>query len=526
MYLLLEQIMSEEMTIEMSKKIMDDATDKAAELLETKPAIAELILKQLLRVDPEHSTGMQLLGLAKHRLGKNAEAIEIFQVALELDPGNADNYSNIGIAYGALGSHERAISNIKKAIELNPKQYLFYNNLALQYRLIGDHKSAVSTLEQGIEMSPNQSQMWTNLGGIYGEMKQIKKSLECFEKALEVDACCAAAHVDIAFAHHLLGEWEDGFYSYEWRFEYFPQMDFYKKAYDQSKRWNGVDSLEGKTILIYAEQGLGDCLQFLRFIPKLKARGCKVIIHCPEGLELIVKRHEGVDGTSTRDIVNNTGEELPEYDYQCAMMSLPHLLKCFKYSGKPYIKPVTTNFKKYIDDEYGTDKLKIGIMWAGSPAHPHDQRRSIPLKHFRQIYNTEGLTLFSLQFDTRPRKYGGFEMRPGSEGKIVDYSEGCEGMKLIDLTTMIKNMEDTCTILAGLDLVISCDTSVVHLAGAMGVPCWMLLPYNPDWRWGLDGDTTVWYDSVKIFRQQERDDWAGVFQEVQKELNETLLQNK
>jgi tetratricopeptide (TPR) repeat protein len=521
-----EKNMSEEMTAEMAKKIIDEATDRAAELLDTKPAMAEIILKQLMRIDPEHSTGLQLLGLAKHRLGKNAEAIEIFQTALELYPDNADNYSNIGIAYGALGNNQRAIENIKKAIALNPSQFLYYNNLALQYRIIGDHKSAVATLETGIEIAPNEAQMWTNLGGIYGEMKQIRKSLECFSKALEIDPCYAAAHVDTAFAHHLLGEWEDGFDAYEWRFNYFDQMKYYKNAYDQSKRWNGVDSLEGKTILIYAEQGLGDCIQFLRFIPKLKSKGCKIIIHCPEGLDSIVKRIEGVDGTSNRDIVNNTGDEFPPYDYQCAMMSLPHLLRCFKYSGKPYIKPVTTKFKNFVEDEYGSGTFKIGLMWAGSPAHPHDQRRSIPLKHFRPIHDTEGITLFSLQFDTRPRKYGGFEMRPGSEGKIVDYSEGCEGMKLIDLTTMIKNMEDTCTILAGLDLVISCDTAVVHLAGAMGVPCWMLLPFNPDWRWGIDGDTTLWYDSVKIFRQKERDDWPSVIKEVKKELNETLLQNK
>jgi len=511
--------MSEEMTIESAKKIIDEATDRAVELLESKPAIAELILKQLLRVDPEHFSGLQLLGLAKHRLGKNTEAIEIFQTTLELDPYNADNYNNIGLAYGALGNHQRAIENIKKAIELAPEHYLFQNNLALQLRMIGDHKSAIASMENAIKICPSSAQMWTNLGGLYGEMKQVRRSLDCFNEAIEHDPCYSAAHVDAAFAHHLLEEWEDGFDSYEWRFEYFDQMKFYKNAYNQGKRWNGIDSLKGKTILVYAEQGLGDCIQFIRFVPELKAKGCKVVVHCPLGLDAVVRRCEGVDDTSNRDIVNNTGEEFPQYDYQCCSMSLPHLLRSYKYNGKPYIKPTTTSFKKFINEEYGEDSLKVGIVWAGSPAHPHDQTRSIPLKNFNGINNTEGIKLFSLQFDTRPRKYG-FDMRPGSEGKIVDYSEGCENIKLIDLTTMIQSMEDTCTILAGLDLVISCDTSIIHMAGAMGIPCWMLIPFNPDWRWGMEGDTTIWYDSVKIFRQKDKGNWAGVFEEVQKELND------
>lgn len=517
--------MSQEMTLEKAKKIMQEAIDKALELSTVKPLVAEVILKQLLKIDPEHLSALQLLGLIQHRNGKNAEAIEIFQTAIELDPTNADNYNNIGLAYAALDNNQRAIENIKKAIELENQKYIFYNNLALQYRLSGNYDLAISNLEYGISICPT-AQMWTNLGGLYGELKQIEKSKECFAKALEIDPVYSDAHVDMAYAHHLLGEWEDGFDYYEWRIDHFDQMKFYKQAYDPSKRWNGIDSLDGKTILVYAEQGLGDCIQFLRFIPELKSKGCRVVVHCPESLSSLTKRMEGVDATVDRDIVNNCGEEFPQYDYHCAMMSLPHLLRSFKFNGKPYMIPATVNFKKVIDDEYGADCLKVGIVWAGSPAHPHDQRRSIPLKCFRAIHDIENLKLFSLQFDTRPRKYG-FDMRPGSHGKIVDYSEGCEGMNLIDLTTIIKNMNDTSSVLAGLDLVISCDTSIVHLCGALGIKCWMLLPYNPDWRWGLDGEKTIWYDSVRIFRQKEKGNWQQVVDEVEKELkNEIVLQNK
>ena len=519
------------MTADKANKVMNDAIEKAGEFLETKPSISEIICKQILKCDPEHLGALQLLGLAKHRLCQNAEAIEIIQTALDIDPTCADNHNNLGLAYSGLENHERAIEYIKKAIDLNPKQYLFYNNLALQYRLIENYEQSIETMKQAIEMFPGSPQMWTNLGGLYGEIKDVDESIRCFETALKYEPSYSAAHIDLACSYFLKKEWKLGFEEYEWRFDYFSQMSYYKKSYDQDKRWNGRNSLQGKKLLIYAEQGLGDTVQFIRYVPKLKELGAHVTIHCSPNLDPLLKRFEGVDKTMNRDIVSGNGDEFPEYDYQCCMMSLPYLLKDFNITGNPYIKSATQNFKKFIDDEYGTENLKVGIVWGGSPSHPYDRRRSIPLKEFLPIYEMEGVKLFSLQFDTRPRKHGlshdlGFDMRPGSDGKIVDLAEGCEDMQLVDLTTMIQSFEDTCTILEGLDLLISCDTSVCHLAGAMGKPCWMCLPYNPDWRWGIEGNTTEWYDSLRIFRQPARHDWKSVFEEVKKELNETILSNK
>lgn len=518
------------MTAEKANKVMDEAIEEAGKFLEKSPAITELICKQLIKCDPEHLGGLQLLGLAKHRLGQNAEAIEIIQTALEIDPTCADNHNNLGLAYAGLENHERAIEYIEKAIDLNPNQYLFYNNLALQYRLIEDYDKSIKTMKEAIEMFPGSPQMWTNLGGLYGEIKDVDESIKCFETAIKYEPSYSAAHIDLACSYFLKKEWKLGFEEYEWRFDYFSQMSYYKKSYDQDKRWNGRNSLQGKNLLIYAEQGLGDAVQFVRYIPQLKELGAHITIHCSPNLDPLLKRCEGVDKTMNRDIVNGNGDEFPEYDYQCSIMSLPYLLKDFNITGKPYIKAVTPNFKKFIDEEYGTDKLKVGIVWGGSPAHPYDKRRSIPLKEFMPIYEMEKVQLFSLQFDTRPRKHGlsndGFDMRPGSDGKIIDLAEGCEEMKLIDLTTMIQSFEDTCTILEGLDLLISCDTSVCHLAGAMGKPCWMCVAYNPDWRWGVEGNTTEWYDSLRIFRQPARHDWKSVFEEVKKELNETILSNK
>jgi hypothetical protein len=305
------------------------------------------------------------------------------------------------------------------------------------------------------------------------------------------------------------------------------------------KLWDGKADLNGKRVLIYGEQGLGDIIQFVRFTKFLKEKGAHVIVHCPTNLDAIIRRVEGVDETTNKDIYNKTDEVFPEYDYQFSMMSFPYLLNLDTISGKPYVKPATTAFKDYMQKEYGKT-LNVGIVWAGNPAHPHDQRRSIPLENFRLLHDTPGVKLFSLQIESSKRQYGVTYRNLESVAKpddtcinkfipqhgIVDYSENCEDMKIVDLTKMIQSFDDTATILAGLDLVVCCDTATAHLAGAMGVPVWVAIPYNPDWRWELKGDTTYWYDSMKLYRQPERDDWKSVFERMQKDLNETVLQNQ
>lgn len=525
--------------LEKANQIMNEAVEKAGELICTKPQIAEIILKQLLKCDPEHLSGLQLLGLCKHRMGDNAEAIEIIQTALEIDPDNADNWNNLGLAYAGLGQHERAIESIEKALTINPNQFLFKNNLSLQYRAVGDYEKSVSMMKESIAIN-EKPQLWLNLGGIYGELRDIDNSQKCFEKAIELDPEYPAAHVDMAFVHHLRGNWQKGFEEYEWRFWYYPQMKHYLNNFDQSKTWNGKDSLKGKTMLIYAEQGSGDAIMFVRYAKHLKDLGAKVIIHTAPALSELLLRVEGVDGVNTRDIFIDKGEPFPEYDYQISLMSAPFLLGMKEIDGSPYIKPVTTSFKDYMKQEY-PNTFNIGIVWAGNPAHPHDRKRSIQLKHFDVIQNVEGVKLFSLQMDVRKRQYGATYRNMSSENTkvedpcsakfqaekdVVDYCEDCDHMKVTDLTQMIQSFEDTATVLAGLDLVICCDTATAHLAGAMGVPVWVLIPYNPDWRWKLEGDTTQWYDSMRLFRQMERDNWPQVMERVAGELNEVVLQDQ
>jgi len=518
--------------LDRADEIMDQAVEKAGDFLQERPLSAEVILRQLMKIDPEHLGGLQMLGLVKHRLGQNAEAIEIIQTALDLDPTNADNWNNMGLAYGGLGNCEKSVQCLRTALEYKPTHFMYMNNLALQLRGQDKHEEAVEVLKEAlsIDLAP---QMLINLGGIYGEMKKYEQAAECFSKAIEIDPKYSPAHVDLGFIHALKGEWEETFEEYEWRFSHYPQLSYYLDQYDQEKRWCGQD-LQDKTILLYSEQGVGDGIQFIRYAKQLKERGATVLVHCAPSLNNLFERLEFVDKVVNRNIVEGTGEELPEYDYQSPIMSLPLVLNDFNVSGEPYITPATDKFRSYLEEEHGKGTFNVGIVWAGSPAHPHDKLRSIPLRHFKALEGVDNVKLFSLQVDTRKRVYGTIthpeacnnESDFQSTDELVDYCEGGEDMKLIDLTTIIQDFEDTATVIGGLDLIICCDTAVVHLAGAMGVPAWILLPYNPDWRWCAEGETTDWYDSVRLFRQKEKYNWEQVFEEVREALNETVLQNQ
>ena len=495
-----------------TNEIIDKALEVAQRELVGRPIYAEIILKQLLKASPGNSQALQLLSIVKLKTGEFDEAIRIGEQIIELDPENPDNYNNLALSHANLDQFEKSIFYMNKAMELRPNNFLFANNLALQYRQIHRYDLAIDLFNKALEIK-NAPEIWSNMGGVYGELKNMEKAEECFRTAITLDPNFTAAHVDLSFVHHLKGDWKEGFKEYEWRFDYFKQLNFYKAAYNQGKRWNR-EPLEGKRILLYGEQGLGDQIQFLRYCKLLKDQGAYVIVHCSELLRRLFDRCSFIDDTLVRDIFSGKGEEFPIHDYQCSLMSLPYLLDTEIVDGKIFEPLATLNFKDY------KETFNIGICWAGSAAHPHDAVRSTFLKYFQEIHDTPHVKLFNLQMCPTKRMF--------ANGKqIIDFAEECDHLKIVDMTPMIQDFEDSATVISGLDLVITVDTALVHLAGSLGIPCWMMVPYNCDWRWKLTGDTTVWYDSIRIFRQPNPNDWQPVFEELKKELDaQIVLQNK
>jgi tetratricopeptide (TPR) repeat protein len=493
-----------------SEEIIKEAMKKAHENIMENPLVAEILLRQIIKCDPEHAEALSLLGLTLHRLRKYVECIEVLQMAIEVNPINPDNYNNIALSYGCLNQSQSALKYMQKAVSLKPESHVFYSNLAMQYRNIGEFDNAIEALNKSIAIK-QEAPVWTNLGGIYGELKDLESAEKCLLKAIEIDPECSGAHVDLAFTYHLAGRHKEGFEEYEWRISHFNQMHFYRDQYDQSKRWrNPEQDISGNRILIYAEQGLGDLVMALRWMKKLKKKGVKeVYIHCDPCLNDLVLNTEGVDKVVNRNMATGEGEPFPEYDLQCCGMSLPYLLQCSEITGKAYINNKPIDVKSSYPDTFN-----IGICWAGSPAHPNDSVRSMCLSNFREI-RIPGVKLFSLQKDVRPR------VRKDNK-TAIDLTEGAEDLGLVDTSSHMNTFSETASLAAGLDLVITVDTALLHICGACGIPCWGLIPYNPDWRWGLDGEDTNLYDSIRLFRQSKPGDWDGVFKRAAKELKKIV----
>jgi tetratricopeptide (TPR) repeat protein len=499
-----------------ANEVIDRALQAAERVLMDKTLHAEIILKQLLKCDARNEKALQLMSIVKQKTGEYKESLEYCKQATDLDPNNADNYNNMALCYAGLDDLEKAIECMNKALSLSPDNHVFMNNLALQCRATGKRDKAIELFTTAAAIS-NLPQPWANLGGVYAEAKDFKNAERCFRRAVEINPTFLGAHVDLAFCYHLQGKWKEGFVEYEHRFDYFELLAFYKKAYNQGKRWDGKESLEGKRILLYGEQGLGDQIQFVRYCKYLKERGAYVMVHCSELLQGMFQRLPWVDEAVVRDILSGKETEpFPQYDLQCSLMSLPHLLDLDFIPKFNYIE--APGKVKVGSGDYAST-FNVGVCWAGSAAHPFDSGRSVYAKLFETFMDVPNVKMFNFQIcPTKRMKLHGKE--------IVDYTDGVTRLSLVDMTPMIKTFDDSAAIISDLDLIITVDTALVHLAGAMDVPCWTLIPFNCDWRWGAEGDTTPWYDSVRLFRQERLGDWEHVFERVKKELASAVLQNQ
>lgn len=485
-------------------QLVEDAIEKAESFLqEGRFKELEIITKQILKVDPDCVPATKLLGLSRYEMGKNKEALELFEKVLETTQ-DAETHNNISLCYARLGKTKEATEHIKKAIELAPDNGHYCSNFAQFCRQKGDIDTAEDVLQHALELSPNSYEPWLNMGSVYGFRKNYKKAIECFRKSLSIKEN-AATHVDISHALFFMDEWEQAWKEYEYRLQYYQQMDYFNKIYDKEKRWDGQSSLEGKNIVVFCEQGAGDFIQFFRYLPDLFAKGCKIFLHTPPELRGLF---------NANNYCFQTGLDFKEYDYNCSILSLPHLLKIPKRSYLPYIKS-----SKEADLSAYDTCFKIGIVWAGNPQHPNDLNRSCPLRFFKPISDIPEAKLFSLQKDLRPRAYP-------HHPTPIDLTEHSEKMEVVDLSRSIEDFEDTAAIIEKMDLIATVDTAVLHLSGALGKKTLALIPNNPDWRWGDKGEETFWYKNMALMRQKSFGNWTELFEQVVQKIKGEINERK
>ena len=481
---------------------------------------AELLATQILKIDPNNAKIIQLLGLLKHKQQDYNAALDYFKKSTLIEPNNFENYNNIGLCLSGLGKYNEAIEVLEKAKALRPDLDYIYSNLGLQYRSNKQIDKAIACFENALEIKES-AESWSMLGGCYGEIRDLSKAESCFIAAIKLNKDSAAAHVDLASIYQFRGQWKEAWSEYEWRFKLYEQSKFWDFVFDPDKRLKCGQNINDKRILIHSEQGTGDMIHFFRYVKFMKQKGAYVILHCWESLkplfesevdEIYTKEPAEIPGYKYRD----ADFDMPIHDYHCSIISLPYILDMNFIPNDPYLKS-TKNFNT---EDY-KDNFKIGIVWAGNPQHPNDKYRSCKLKDFKKIHDSPHVKLFNLQKDMRPRMYR-FEDEP------VDLTDGADNFKIVDASEFQKDYDYTASIIEAMDLIITVDTSILHLAGSLGKPTFALISWNGDWRWKLDGKKTEWYPSVKLFRQKNLNDWDYVFEEIYEEImrsHENSLQN-
>ena len=384
-----------------------------------------------------------------------------------------------------------------QALRLDPNDARTYVGLGLLARRQEKIAEAETAYERALELDPRLAEAHYNLGNIHHQENRLERATTHYQRALSINPDYAEAHLNLGLTWLLAGELEQGWREYEWRLRLAdaagqrPELDV--------PRWTGAP-LKGKRVLLHTEQGLGDAIQFARHAPLVKARGGIVIVECQSVLARLLGTVPGVDQVMAR------GGPVPRVDAQAPLMSLPAILGTTLETvphDVPYVAAAPGHegrFDRSLARAEG--RRKIGIVWAGNPAHKNDRHRSCPLRHFLALSELPDVALFSLQKEP------------------PEHDPLC-GPQVVDLTSLLDDFADTAAAIERLDLVISVDTAVAHLAGALGRPVWLVLPFAPDWRWLLDREDSPWYPSMRLFRQQRPGDWEGVFQRLAKVLAES-----
>jgi len=476
---------------------------------------AKLICLQGVKTFPHEDNLVGLLGMVRSEQGDHEEALANFSKALLLRPDCPEHLNNIGLAYSAMGNEKLAIEFFNRSIEVGPAFVPAYSNLATEYHKQGKTDEALLLLNKAIEIDKGAAYAWFNMGNTFGDRLEIEAAVDAHGKAVELEPTNPQYQFNYANGLLLLGRWQEGWEHYSKRDGLFPQFKYKRQALiEHCPEWNGED-LEGQRIYLYCVQGDGDKLQFIRFAKALQDMGATTIVETPESLQELFAKVEGIDEIAppqNKYTVKTDApqtpiafvldrETLPGFDFHCELMELPRLLgiDTENIPSEPYIinhSPAKPLAKKSL--------LQVGLCWGGNPIHRNDHNRSCPLKYFEQLA-MPGVSLFCLQKDKRVRHWP-------EQGKI-DLMEGAN-VPFADPTETFNDYEDTAYWINQLDLVVTVDTSLAHLAGAMGKPVFLLLPYAPDWRWMLETDRTPWYSSMRLFRQPIKGDWQSVLKNV------------
>ncbi len=446
---------------------------------------------------PNYGEAFNNRGAALLSLGRVEEALKSCQTALALKTAHAGAFCNIGIIYQTLMRYEDALASYDKAIALNPAYAQAFNNRGNALRRLGRQREAVASFDRAIAIHPDET-AYNNRGNAFAQLLRLDEAEIDYGKALSLRPDYPEASVNLAYVKLIQGRMAEGWEDYEKRWM---KKDFqHQRPNLDAPRWTG-DDIRGRSILVHDEQGLGDIIQFSRYVPLLADRGAKVTFLVPAKLEKLLNTLPG-----SVPIVTSIRPE-DKFDVQCPLLSLP---RCFNTdltnipAPVPYLAADPERCSVW-RAKIGTHGFRIGVCWHSKPNIPE---RSFPLRELHRLSQKPGVRLISLQ-----KEYGLDQLQSLPPGMTVE-----------DFTAELDSgpdaFLDTAALMMQLDLIVTSDTSIAHLAGALGRPVWIALAFSSEWRWLLGRSDSVWYPTVRLFRQEKAADWGPVFERMAAALTE------
>ncbi|WP_024516436.1 tetratricopeptide repeat protein [Bradyrhizobium sp. Tv2a-2] len=466
---------------------------------------ARLSFGQALKVDPRHLEAANSVALLDFHAGDYQFAIAGFDRSLAIKPNDPGALHLKGVCQLRLKRFDEALVNIGRALAQVPDHPEVICNYGLVLHKLGRDEEAIVHFDRALALKPDLVETLNHRGSALAELHRFDEALESFDRAVALRPEFADVHWNAALLRLLLGDFENGWPGREWGRKC-RAVGFVERSFAQPL-WLGEAPLAGKTILLHSDEGLGDTIQFSRYAPLVAAHGARVILEVDAALHPLLS---GMDGVAL--CVPRGGSEVDDFDLHCPLSSLPLVCRTRLQSipATPYLPALPEAVVGAWQARLGPRKaFRVGLAWSGNPAHGNDRNRSMRLRELAPLLDCD-VTFVSLQKEPRAKDRACLQERGG----------------IVDLTAHLANFVETAALISCLDLVITVDTSVAHLAGALFRPTWILLPYTPDYRWLLDRSDNPWYPTVRLFRQDATRDYARVVERVRTELQALITASR
>jgi Flp pilus assembly protein TadD len=465
-----------------------DALAIGQKLLEARDLPRALqVYNKIVEINPQIAHAWFSLGVIHQLADKIDESVMNYEQALRIEPGHPEALNNLGVALHAQGKTSEAVACLRRVLAKRPDHASAHGNLGNALQELGQLDEAVACYRQALNFDPTDFDAHNNLGNALRAQGHLAESVHSYEQALKSKPDHPQVRLSQALCWLQMGDFERGWAAYEWRLKC---PEFSIPAFRQPL-WDGAH-LDGRTILLYADHGLGDSIQFIRYAPMVKTRGGHVIVACQQPVARLFSTCPGIDLLVASD------SALPDFDVYAPLMSLPRIFGtnlAHLPADVPYLKADPAQVEQRRCELEPNRGFRVGIAWQGNPRYRRDRQRSFRLAQLEPLAGVAGAQFFSLQ------KGAGADQIAELGGRFV----------VTDLGNRFSDLMDTAAAIQNLDLVITSDSSLAHLAGALGVPIWVAIPLAADWRWLTERDDNPWYPTMRLFRQKTWGDWDEVF---------------